>query len=143
MNVILGVFCVNWRQINFLIRIVVKFGPRDDFLDNFLAYKARCFLHFWYFCSLKRSMNITHPNAQESSFNRTSESTLKAKSIRLLNSCEFWDTVRSSANTKLYGMWIVHTDVLEPFFENLVHVYTTKYTFLERFYHVQKVLRNE
>ena len=29
------IFRQNWRQINFLIRIFVKFGPRDEFLDTF------------------------------------------------------------------------------------------------------------
>ena len=35
-------------------------------------------------------MNTIHPNAQTSSFNRTSESVLIAKSVCFLNSCEFW-----------------------------------------------------
>ena len=67
-----------------------KISSQRRILGHFFGLQSAIFLHFWGFYSLNRSMNTIHPNAQASSFNRTSESALKAKSVRLVNSWEFW-----------------------------------------------------
>ena len=67
-----------------------KISSQRRILGHFFGLQSAIFSSLLRFLFIEPFNEHPHPNAQASSFNRTSESALKAKSVRLVNSWEFW-----------------------------------------------------